>query len=195
MLVKVLTFASVYFSESGLFNGLRRIQIKKTLPILNSTRRLRAQDRSRTFPSSFIASLSPRRAHGSRAIDLPAIKTYYHKISALAKKLLQEASRASRFVSPASRPLASCGHRRTSLFYLPEPCPSRPAAGRLDPPLDRQLFRLRPSMRLSGAPVVVAVPLGSSQLLDRGGRDDSSDSAMAPVSMAPLPSRFGAPVD
>jgi hypothetical protein len=28
----LLAFTSVYFSESGLFNGLRRIQIKKLFP-------------------------------------------------------------------------------------------------------------------------------------------------------------------
>jgi hypothetical protein len=195
VLVRGLTFASVYFSESGLFNGLRRIQIKKTLPISQLASEV-ACARSIAHISIVLYRIpfpSPRPwIAGDRSSDNQDILS---QISALAKKLLQEARRASRFVSPASRPLASCGHRRTSLFYLPEPCPSRPAAGRLDPPLDRQLFRLRPSMRLSGAPVVVAVPLGSSQLLDRGGRDDSSDSAMAPVSMAPLPSRFGAPVD
>jgi hypothetical protein len=34
MIVKMLAFASSYFSESGLINGLRRIQIKKNPPLV-----------------------------------------------------------------------------------------------------------------------------------------------------------------
>jgi hypothetical protein len=57
VLVKQLAFTSVYFSESGLFNGLRAIQLKKFFSRLGSRSSCRSRVSKQLDSFPFLAAL------------------------------------------------------------------------------------------------------------------------------------------
>jgi hypothetical protein len=59
MKAKLLSFAFFYFSESGLFNGLRTIQIKKSLPVRSQGHRGRQYQALQHAGSPMFISIAP----------------------------------------------------------------------------------------------------------------------------------------
>jgi hypothetical protein len=89
----LLSFAIVYFFESGLFNGLRPIQIKKFSPYCNSRLGLWAKRLKVDFPVLF---LSPRGELQECEGQTSRVKRY--STLSVFRKAFALASCASRFL-------------------------------------------------------------------------------------------------